>query len=61
MTKPRTDELFRPDWRRLDLPDLHARVDDIRRAAVREHLSQGHWRLLDRMRKRLALKAEARP
>jgi hypothetical protein len=59
MTKPRIAELFRSDWRRLDPPDLHARIGDIRRAAVREHLNQDQWRALDGMRARLAESGDA--
>jgi hypothetical protein len=39
-------------WRKLPLAELEALINETRRSAVRQHLSEAEWRRLDRMRKR---------
>jgi hypothetical protein len=41
------------NWRKLPLPELENQITQIRRAAVRQQLSQAQWKLLDRMRRHL--------
>jgi hypothetical protein len=41
-------------WRRLPPADLETLIVRFRREAVRRHLSDAEWRLVDRMRKRAA-------
>jgi hypothetical protein len=57
-----TGRVFENDWRTLLLPELDNRITQIRRSAVRQHLSQEQWKQLDRMRRHLVkLNAEATP
>jgi hypothetical protein len=54
MTDKRIAGLFQHDWRRLDGATLELRILAIKRASVRHHLGPQEWKVVDRMRKRLA-------
>ena len=41
-------------WRRLPLSELADQILQIRRTTAHRHLSEPEWRMLDRMRRRLA-------
>lgn len=51
--RARLDATLFMNWCALPLPDLEIRIEQIRRAAVREHFDEAQWEILDRMRRRL--------
>ena len=54
MTRRRLANRRQTHWRRLPPSELADQILQIKRTAVHQHLSVQEWRMLDRMRRRLA-------
>ena len=50
----RVPYLAHSTWRKLPLAELETEILAVQRMAVRQHLTPGEWKTVDRMRKRAA-------